>query len=96
MNLDQPVTFGRDNLPMQYVAPTTSKEAASLLANAKGKAAVLAGGTDLLVRMKSGDFEPALIVDIKRIEATQKIAKLANGFKIGLVCPARFWAETPR
>jgi carbon-monoxide dehydrogenase medium subunit len=72
---------------MQYVAPTTSKEAASLLANARGKAVVLAGGTDLLVRMKSGAIEPDLIVDIKRIEATQKIAKLANGFKIGAGVP---------
>ena len=68
---------------MRYEAPTTSKEAASLLASAKGKAFVLAGGTDLLVRMKSGVVEPDLIVDIKRIEATQKIAKTASGFKVG-------------
>jgi carbon-monoxide dehydrogenase medium subunit len=68
---------------MRYEAPTTSKEAASLLASAKGKAFVLAGGTDLLVRMKSGMIEPDLIVDIKRIEATRKIAKTASGFKIG-------------
>jgi aerobic carbon-monoxide dehydrogenase medium subunit len=55
----------------------------SLLAKAKGKAYVLAGGTDLLVRMKSGVIEPDLIVDIKRIEATQAIKKMASGFRIG-------------
>lgn len=68
---------------MQYQAPTSSKEAARLLAGAKGKAVVLAGGTDLLVRMKGGVVEPDLIVDIKRIEATQGIRKTASGFKIG-------------
>ncbi len=43
---------------MRYEAPTTSKEAATLLAKAKGKAFVLAGGTDLLVRLKSGMIDP--------------------------------------
>ena len=68
---------------MKYEAPTTTREAAKLLASAKGKAVILAGGTDLLVRMKSGVVEPNLIVDIKRIEATQSIKKTASGFKIG-------------
>ncbi len=68
---------------MRYEAPTTMKEAANLLAKAKGTARVLAGGTDLLVQMKSGLVEPDLIVDIKKIPATQEISKNANGFKIG-------------
>ena len=69
---------------MRYEAPSSAKEAAKLLAGAKGKAVVLAGGTDLLVRMKSGVVEPDLIVDIKRIDATQSIKKTGNGaFKVG-------------
>ncbi len=68
---------------MRYEAPTTTKAAASLMAKAKGRAFVLAGGTDLLVQLKSGRIEPELIVDIKRIEATQSIKKMANGFRIG-------------
>ena len=51
---------------MRYTTPTTTKEAAALMAKAKGNAFVLAGGTDLLVRMKSGLSEPDLIVDIKK------------------------------
>lgn len=74
---------GEGNLSMRYEAPATSKQAASLLAKAKGKAYVLAGGTDLLVKLKSGAIEPDLIVDIKRIEATQGIKKTASGFRIG-------------
>jgi carbon-monoxide dehydrogenase medium subunit len=73
---------------MRYAAPTTTKEAANLLANAKGQAFVLAGGTDLLVSMKSGLSEPDLIVDIKRIPATQSITKSATGFRIGASVPA--------
>jgi len=68
---------------MKYEAPATTKEAASLLAKAKGRAYVLAGGTDLLVRLRSGAIEPDLIVDIKRIDATSSIKKMANGFRIG-------------
>lgn len=68
---------------MQYVAPKTSKEAAQLLARAKGTARVLGGGTDLLVQMKSGVVEPDLVVDIKKIPATQEVSKGKSGFKIG-------------
>ncbi|MEM9623449.1 MAG: xanthine dehydrogenase family protein subunit M [Pseudomonadota bacterium] len=68
---------------MNYEAPATMKEASKLMAKAKGEAYLLAGGTDLLVRMKSGMVEPDLVVDIKRIPATQEIKKTSNGYVIG-------------
>ncbi len=68
---------------MQYEAPETTKAAVGLLAKAKGRAYVLAGGSDLLVRMKGGYIEPDLIVDIKRIKAMREIKKTASGFTIG-------------
>jgi len=74
---------------MRYETPTTTKEAATLLYKEKGKAHVLAGGTDLLVKMKMDMIEPDLVVDIKHIPATQSITKSAVGFKIGAtVCGA--------
>jgi len=39
---------------MRYEAPETAAAAAKLLAGARGAARVLAGGTDLLVQMRSG------------------------------------------
>ena len=68
---------------MQYEAPETTKAAVALLAKAKGSAYVLAGGSDLLVRMKGGFIEPDLVVDIKRIKAMREVKKTATGFSIG-------------
>lgn len=68
---------------MRYEAPTTTKDAAALLAKEKGVAFILAGGTDLLVRMKSGLVEPDLVVDIKHVPAMQAIKKSDSGFRIG-------------
>jgi carbon-monoxide dehydrogenase medium subunit len=59
------------------------KEATALLAKEKGAAFVLAGGTDLLVRLRTGFIEPDLVVDIKKIAATRTIQTAAGGFKIG-------------
>lgn len=68
---------------MKYEAPKTSKEAATLLASEKGEAFILAGGTDLIVRMRLGMSEPDLVVDIKQIPSMQGIKKTANGIRIG-------------
>lgn len=68
---------------MEYEAPTTTKQAATLMAKAKGKAFLIAGGTDVMVRLRAGMIDPALVVDIKHIPATQSITKSASGFKIG-------------
>ena len=68
---------------MRYERPTTLKAAAQMLAKEKGQAFILAGGTDLLVRLRTGFIEPDLIVDIKGINGSKAIQKTATGFKIG-------------
>lgn len=68
---------------MRYEAPSTVAEAANLLAGTDGLARVLAGGTDLLVRMRSGMEEPALIVDIKRIDGMRDIVQENGGWRVG-------------
>ncbi|MDA1074764.1 MAG: xanthine dehydrogenase family protein subunit M [Proteobacteria bacterium] len=78
---------------MRYEAPSTTKEAVNLLAKAKGAAYVLAGGTDLLVRMKSDLIEPDLIVDIKRIKGMCEIKKTESGFTIGACVSAAQMGE---
>jgi CO/xanthine dehydrogenase FAD-binding subunit len=67
----------------QYEAPGSVDEAVALLANAKGNARVLAGGTDLLVQIRMGMADPALIVDIKKIAEMTTITAENGGFRIG-------------
>src|SRR2546427_3792301 len=68
---------------MRYEAPETVESAAALLA-ATADARVLAGGTDLLVQMRSDIVDPALIVDIKRIAETRWITEEpGGGWRIG-------------
>ncbi len=68
---------------MRYEAPKTTKEAATFLKKEKGAAFILAGGTDLLVKMKLGLSEPDLVIDIKKIPAMNAISHSATGSKIG-------------
>ena len=57
---------------MRYARPSSLEKAIELITEAKGTAFVLAGGSDLLVRMKGGYVEPDLIVDIKAIAGTER------------------------
>ena len=68
---------------MRYERPNTLKQATRLLAEAQGDAFVLAGGTDLLVRSKSDDFDADLVVDIKSIDGIAEIRSGADGISIG-------------
>lgn len=68
---------------MRYATPASAKEAAGLLSKEKGAAFLLAGGTDLLVKLKMGMVEPDLVVDIKRIPKIDQIQTTAKGFTIG-------------
>ena len=68
---------------MRYEAPATLDAAVRLLAAANGRAHVLAGGTDLLLQMRSGRARPALLVDVKRIPEMTAIVEDAGSFRVG-------------
>jgi CO/xanthine dehydrogenase FAD-binding subunit len=68
---------------MRYESPDTLEAAAKLLAAESGEARVLAGGTDLLVQLRSEILAPQLIVDIKRVSETRAIKEEAGGFRVG-------------
>jgi carbon-monoxide dehydrogenase medium subunit len=74
---------------MRYESPATIDEAVSLLAAEAGKARVLAGGTDLLVQMRTGRLEPSLVVDIKRVPGLLDIREGAGGYRIGAALVSR-------
>lgn len=72
---------------MRYESPTNTREAVALLAGEKGDAYLLAGGTDLLVRLRGAFIDPDLVVDIKRITGIQEIREKPSGFSIGAGVP---------
>ena len=78
---------------MRYESPKTTKEAVALLSGGNGSTHILAGGTDLMVRLRMDMIEPDLMIDIKRIAATQEIKKTASGFKIGAAVSGAEMAE---
>jgi len=57
----------------EYASPTTLQAAINLLAEAKGEAAVLAGGTDLLSLMKDGIASPLRLVDLQKLKELKRI-----------------------
>lgn len=67
---------------MQYIAPNTLEDAVQVLSEMPD-AKVLAGGTDLLVRMRSDMMHPETVLDIKRISALRSITAETGGWRIG-------------
>ena len=68
---------------MRYEAPDSLDRAVALLAAEAGEARVLAGGTDLLVQLRTDIIDPVLLVDIKGIAETRQIREEAGGFRVG-------------
>lgn len=58
-----------------YARPATLAEAWALLDVHGPEARILAGGTDLVIRLRDGSLRPAVVVDVKRI------AELAPGIR---------------
>ncbi len=68
---------------VDYVAPTDVEAAVAALGASKGNAYILAGGTDLLVQLRTGRVHPGTIVDIKRISETRTISEKDGAYTIG-------------
>jgi CO/xanthine dehydrogenase FAD-binding subunit len=68
---------------MRYEAPNSLDQAVALLAKETGDARVLAGGTDLLVQMRTDILDPVLVVDIKGIAEMRQVKEEAGGYRIG-------------
>jgi len=82
---------------LRYLAPHTLDEAIGAFAAAGSAARILAGGTDLLVQMRSGAVKPGLIVDIKKIAELTTITETTDGgFRIGAAVSGMALAEHPR
>ena len=80
---------------MRYECPETIDAAVALLADGKARTRVLAGGTDLLVQLRSGMIEPDIVVDIKRITDLKCITEEEGGFRVGAAVAGAELSEHP-
>ena len=67
--------------PFDYIRPRTLDEAAAALE--PGTAAILAGGTDLLLYMKQRQVVPETVVDLTALEQLQGITQEGNHITVG-------------
>lgn len=72
--------------PFEYLSPAGLDEALQILA-ANPDARILAGGTDLLVQLKSGRRETSLVLDVKRIPELVSISPVEGGLLLGAAVP---------
>lgn len=71
-----------------YLEPKTIEEAVQSLAKHGKKAKVIAGGTDLLVKMKMGEVHPEVLINLSRIPALRYLIE-EKGFRLGALTTFR-------
>ena len=70
--------------PFEYERPTELDAAVALLAEHGPDARLLAGGTDLIIRLRDGSLRPRIVIDVKRIaELDERIAERDGDLAIG-------------
>jgi len=62
-----------------YARPTTLAEAVALLATHGPDARLLAGGTDLVIRLRDGTVRPTVVIDVKRIAELSPVIREERG-----------------
>ena len=62
-----------------YARPATLAEAVALLEAHGPDARLLAGGTDLVIRLRDGTARPVVVVDVKRIAELRPAIREADG-----------------
>jgi len=81
---------------MDYHAPETFAEAVELAGRATGVTRYLAGGTDVLVQLRSDLVAPDTLIDVKRIAGAKDIAaEPEGGWRVGIAVSGAELAEHP-
>jgi 4-hydroxybenzoyl-CoA reductase subunit beta len=78
-----------------YFEPESVRNVLGLLAEYGEKATILAGGTDLIPRMKKGLISPSCLINIARISGLRKLEESQEGLKIGSMVPLSFLERNP-
>ena len=81
---------------MDYHSPASFAEASALALNATGVTRYLAGGTDVLVQLRSELVTPDTLIDIKKIDGVRDITFNADGsWTLGVAVTGAEMSERP-
>lgn len=80
---------------MRYHTPDTFDDAVAIAAAADGTTRFLAGGTDVLVQLRSDMVTPDDLIDIKKIGGVSDIAREDGGWRIGIAVSGAEMSEHP-
>ena len=81
---------------MKYHKPDSFAEAAAIAAGAEGVTRFLAGGTDVLVQMRSEIVTPDDLIDVKNISGVKDITRNADGsWTLGVAVAGAEMSEHP-
>ncbi len=81
----------------EYERPTRLDDAIALLAEHGPDARLLAGGTDLIIRLRDGTIRPGVVVDVKRVaELDGQIRDVDGALRIGALATMTAIADDPR
>lgn len=80
--------------PFDYQKPATVDEACDMLQAFGKTAALVAGGTDLLVKMKNRLVQPETLVSLVEIQALRRIEAKGQEICLGSCCPVDRLAES--
>lgn len=78
---------------MKYSRPESLEAAAQALYQEPGLTRILAGGTDVLVQLKSEVVEPDLLVDLKHLAGMREVVEEAGGYRVGAGVPGAVMGE---
>ncbi len=82
--------------PFEYFAPATLEEAVEIMARYDEGVYPVAGGTDLLPKMRYGQITPKVVVNLKRIPGLNEITPQEDGgLRIGALATLTQTAQSP-
>lgn len=80
--------------PFEYLEPHTVDEALQYLSSHREKVKIIAGGTDLLVQMKTGKVSPSCLLNLSKISALRYVIE-QGGLRMGALTTFRDLQMSP-
>jgi CO/xanthine dehydrogenase FAD-binding subunit len=83
-------------IDLKLLSPKSLKETLVLISEYKGKARLIAGGTDFLAKMKRGVAMPEVLINIQDVDELNYIEyDIKNGLRIGSLTPLSSIENSP-